>query len=594
MRPKHPSKAIPAAPPWLRPFTLALAALLLVSWFSGAAADPDMWWHLKTGEYICRQHQLPVPDPFAYTTAMGSPAPGELAMRHFNLTHEWLAQAIFYLVHAAAGFPGLVLFRASLLAGFCGLAGLVVYRRCGGFLRAVAAALGAGTVASAFSADRPFVFTFLLLAATVALLEWRRRLWLLPPLFLFWANCHGGFILGWVVLGAYAAESLWLRWRRGAQAGERELWLAGALALAASLLNPNGPRVVGVLLTYRGSPMQSALWEWQPPALWPLEPFSALLLAALAVMAWRRRAVRPADWLLLAAFVPAALMAVRNVVFIGFFAPLWIASYLPWKRLLPRAQYAAAGLLLALCGVAVARGGAFQLRAAEWKVPAGAADFLLRHRITGRLFNSYGFGGYLVWRLWPQQRVFIDGRALNESVFADHRRIIYNAGNTGGGSREELLEKYGVQAIVMPGFDYTSGAPFLLAPALADPRQSEWKLVYQDAQAFVFLRTPPAGRGDASLPAGAGRPGGAVRLARGTRSRPAAVRRRAGGPLHPHRHPRARAALAGLLPRSPGGRRRDRGPHALSPEYTQELWHNQQSAGGRSWLFPWRRPRPGR
>jgi len=59
-----------------------------------------------------------------------------------------------------------------------------------------------------FYLDRPYLITFLLLASTIAILETRRWMWLLPPLFLIWANCHGGFFLGWVVCGAYTAEAL--------------------------------------------------------------------------------------------------------------------------------------------------------------------------------------------------------------------------------------------------------------------------------------------------------------------------------------------------------------------------------------------------
>jgi hypothetical protein len=105
--------------------------------------------------------------------------------------------------------------------------------------------------------------------------------------------------------------------------------------------------------------------------------------------------------------------------------------------------------------------------------------------------NTYEFGGYLIWRLWPQERVFVDGRALNESVFQDYRRMSANADNTGGKSGEELLRDYGIEVIVMDGFEYTSGTPYLLPAALSDPKQTEWKLVYMDAQAVIYMRHPP-------------------------------------------------------------------------------------------------------
>ncbi|HEY1337628.1 MAG TPA: hypothetical protein VGF59_08970 [Bryobacteraceae bacterium] len=150
---------------------------------------------------------------------------------------------------------------------------------------------------------------------------------------------------------------------------------------------------------------------------------------------------------------------------------------------------AAAAVALA---IGVARGDFFQLRAAEWKYPSGAADFLLTHHVAEPIFNTYEFGGYLIWRLWPEDRVFIDGRALSESLFMDYIRILYNHdGSDGQASAAQLLDRYGVQAIVMNGFEYNNGLSYTLAPALADPSQTAWKLVYQDAQSMVFMRKPP-------------------------------------------------------------------------------------------------------
>jgi hypothetical protein len=201
------------------------------------------------------------------------------------------------------------------------------------------------------------------------------------------------------------------------------------------------------------------------------------------------------DWLLFGAFGAAALMAYRNMNLVGLAGPILIASYLPsWKRALPvAAEFLVGGLLLVGAGAGIARGSAFQLRAADWKYPSGAADFLLAHHVSAPMFNTYEKGGYLLWRLWPQERVFIDGRALNESVFQDYRRIIANANATGGKSGRELLDQYGIQVIVMNGFERNAGDPYVLAAILADPAQTEWKLVYQDAQAVIFMRHPPPG-----------------------------------------------------------------------------------------------------
>ena len=464
---------------------LALAAVLSLGWFSPEISDSDFWWHLKTGQYILEKHSLPVPDPFAYTTATAPLAySGEALTRHFNLTHEWLSQVAFYLAYRIAGFGGVVLFRAVLLTAFCALAGLVAYRRCGSFYWALAAAFTVATMAKPFAVDRPYIVTFLFLASTLAILEFQRYLWLLPPLFLLWANSHGGFFLGWLVLGAYGIET-WLLGRRAT------LWWSAA-AILVSGLNPNGFRIPQILLYYGNSYITAHLQEWARPRWQVVNGFTVLLFGAALVMLWARRRVRLVDWLLFPAFAVAALMAQRNTILIGLLAPILIASYFPWRPSLPPLAPFAAALLVMGGAIAASADSFFQLRAAEWKYPVGAADFLLDHHIPGPIFNTYEYGGYLIWRLWPEERVFIDGRSLSESVFQDYSRILFNLDDNAGPTARELVDRYGIQTIVMNTFEHREGYVYWLAPALAD-QPAEWKLVYSDPAAIVFMRQPPPG-----------------------------------------------------------------------------------------------------
>jgi hypothetical protein len=144
--------------------------------------------------------------------------------------------------------------------------------------------------------------------------------------------------------------------------------------------------------------------------------------------------------------------------------------------------------------VGTAQGRFFQLRAALWKFPSGAADFLLTRNISAPLFNTYEYGGYLMWRLWPQQRVFIDGRALNESVYRDYLQMLGSSGSSAADSRQarhQLLARYGIGVIVCNAFEYTTGTLYPMVLALADPAEIEWQLVYRDPQALVFVRHPP-------------------------------------------------------------------------------------------------------
>ncbi|MBS1874611.1 MAG: hypothetical protein JSU00_15455 [Acidobacteria bacterium] len=457
---------------------IALAAAALLGLFSTQIADTDFWWHLRTGQFIVEQHRLPVPDPFAFTTPDGA---------RFNLTHEWLAQALMYLVYAAGGFPAIVMTRAALLAAICGLAGWLAGRA--GVEAGVAAALATASVAVEFTADRPALLTFLFAGVFVAILEKRRCMWALPPIALVWANCHGGFFIGWVVLAAYCCDFR--------ATDRRKLWFVSAISIAVSLVNPNGVGVLPTLLQYRASEMQRNLVEWMPPSLWgPPYGFDILLYAAALVLILARKRVRPPHWILFAAFTIASLAAFRNILLMGVLAPMLIAEYWPSRIRIPKfAAWAPSAAAAVLLIAGFGKGASFQLRAADWTTPVAAADFLLANHLAGPIFNTYEQGGYLIWRLAPETRVFIDGRALSEQAYRDARAILFNDGSAADqitGPRAQLLERYGIQTVVMNAMDYVSGALYPLAIALANPA-SDWALVHESPQAVVFTRRPPAG-----------------------------------------------------------------------------------------------------
>lgn len=244
-------------------------------------------------------------------------------------------------------------------------------------------------------------------------------------------------------------------------------------------------------MTYRQSYLQQMLVEWSRPPLWgPPYGFPLLLWGSAAVLALAWRRVKLSDWILFAVFSAAALTAFRNIALVAFLAPVLIASYWPWRRALPALAAPAIAAALALALVAgVWQGKFFQLRAALWRFPEGAARFLVDHRITEPMFNTYEYGGYLLWRLWPRQKTFLDGRALNESVYKDYQRVIAESRPV----REQVLDRYGAGVIVVNAFEYTTGVVYPLVVSLADRAETGWQLVYHDPQALVFLRHPPPG-----------------------------------------------------------------------------------------------------
>jgi hypothetical protein len=473
---------------WSTYCLFALATIFLIGVFSTELADPDAWWHLATGRYIVTHRRLPVPDPFSYTSAIVPPAnSAEASTERFNLTHEWLAQVVWYGVEAGGGFGAVVLWKALLLTVLCATTGWVAWRRTGSTLWGVGAALAVSSLAIEFAHDRPSILTYVFTALFVGIFEQRGRLWLLPPLAIVWANCHGGFFLGWIVCFAYAAEAVLRR-----LPDRRRILIISGLTVLASGINPNGFGAIATVVRYRESSLQATLIEWSRADLWgPPYVFDVLLYSAALCLALSWRRVRIADWILFGAFGAAALLAFRNELLIGLLAPVLIAEYFPFARFrvpVRLVEYAGIACLALVVVWGAARGSFFQLRAAEWRYPRGAATFLRERVPDARIFNTYEYGGYLIWRGIP---VFIDGRALREAVFADYRKILGTP--AGDPLRKEALARYGVNAIVVNSFEYNAGALYAIVPALAQPAESEWKLVYDDPEALVFVREPAPG-----------------------------------------------------------------------------------------------------
>jgi hypothetical protein len=486
--------AVRQAPSWLHPAVLAAAAFTLLAWFTTSFRANDAWWHLEMGQYLLQHHRMPWPDPFNFATYLGGPAyPAEPSVRYFNLTHEWLAEVFFYPVYLTAGFGGVVLFRALILMTACAASGLMVWRRTSRFYASVLSGIAPAAVLYLGATDRPHLFTYLFVALFLVILDAGGPLWLLPVLSIVWANCHGGFVLGWVLVGAFCAAALYCRLRGKPPAGERQLWFWGVASILVSLLNPNGLGVITTILQYHRSQMLSVIAEWRPTVLWPPGGFVVLLVAGALVLLWTRGRARPVDLMLFALFGVAGVYAVRNIFLIGLFAPVVIATYLPWKsRPLPAAvEFAIAALIVGAGLARIAAGGAFQFYVFDVVRPAGAAEFLLQHRITGRIYNNLEHGGYLMWRLWPNNQMFVDGRLLNETVYRDYRLLTY--GIDAGKPPLQILDDYAIPTIVTTGFEYASGEPHMLMALLATPGQTVWKLVYKDATAAVFMRQPPPG-----------------------------------------------------------------------------------------------------
>ena len=254
----------------------ALFAIALLVIAVRHTTDPDLWWHLRTGEYILA-NGIPRTDVFSFTVP-----------DHRWVTHEWLTQVFMWLVFQAGGLTALMLVFALITA----LAFWLVYRRCSGrpYLAAFVVLLAAFAAAITWGA-RPQMFNLLLLGLFLSIVEGvrggvlsERAFWWLPPLTALWANLHSGYLLGVVLLAVYVVGESVPRWQAGgpglSRAAWRRLLLVTPLSFLAAVLNPNGYHLwIYPFETLGSGAMQSYIVEWRPPDLhvpifWP---FAALL-----------------------------------------------------------------------------------------------------------------------------------------------------------------------------------------------------------------------------------------------------------------------------------------------------------------------------
>jgi hypothetical protein len=459
------------------------------------ATDPDLWWHLRTGQWIVKTGLIPHSDPFSFTR-----------LGHVWVSHEWLSEVVFYELWRHGGAAALIVFSAIITtAGF-----MVLYLRCPGTRHWAAAATALGALASAPSwGVRPQMFTFTLASLLLWLLEAGenrpRLLFWIAPVFLLWLNLHAGFALGPALLLTYGIGLLIevavgnTSWQQA-----RPILLRVALLLVTCLvlvpLNPSGPQLYRYPLdTLRSPGMRSVISEWFSPDFhqWLYRPFLLVWLLVLTALATSRsrpkgRMIVP---LLLTSF--AALDAVRHIpIFVLVAMPVLAAALPPAvSGRVPIADGRRRGLRFRpqFVGSVVILLAAFAL--VKWvnlarnqhaneakQFPQKAVAFLQATGGPQNIFVYYDWGGYAIWKLYPEIRVFVDGRAdlyVGQQPGDDILQQFETAVQLRSGWRD-VLDRWKIEAVLVP-------PSCALAQGLRlDP---SWHTAFSDSEAVLLLRT---------------------------------------------------------------------------------------------------------
>ena len=461
--------------------------------------DPDLFWHLRYGEEILKTYKIPYENHFSFTF-----------LGYRAADSWWLSEVlIFWLVSKTGFFLPTLLFAAL---------GAVTFLAVGFWARVGKASAGAISGAAFFGAFvswqilglRPQTISLALLGLVFILLHqfWLGKrvklIFFLPLIFILWANLHTGFALGLILIWLFWSLELSriliqkyfklpkLEFPQLTPSRLKLLLGINALSTLGTLVNPYGIGLWQTIFNDAASPkIKNEILEWLAPNFHSeLGLLFLFYLFILVVLAWRTKIkIHPTRFLILGTFCFLALAAVRHIsVFVLLATPLLAEelSLLPWKKF----AFPYKNLALALFFLTFALVWAWQFFPRTFKAtrsgrnlaiiggyPYEAVEYLKKHP-QKRIFNEYGWGGFLIWQL-PQGKTFIDGRMPGwrkdgREIFGDYIKVVD-------------LEK-DLQEVL----DFWAVETFLISPdtPLAQYLKihSDWEERYRDETAVIFAR----------------------------------------------------------------------------------------------------------
>ena len=468
--------------------------------------DPDFYWHLKTGQWIWQNMALPHLDPFGVP-----PLPPPSPRTEFILTSYWLLQLILYAFYSLSGMWGIILFR-WIIAGFFLL---VCIRWTNVRLNSVRAVMVLGTVLllEYYFIERPQFISFvsfgILLVILFRFLEQRatRSLWstLVPLslLMILWSNMHGGFLIGQSIL-IYCVIAEGMKFFHGSLApmplrDYRILFISSVTALGASFVNPNALNLIKYLPIIFDSSyyvntnnleefsLLAYFRETTDYAVFFYGASIALTFAAL-VLSEHRKNITWAGIL-----AGTAFMGCQHMRLMPFFL---VSAMLFLTKFVETENFAVKGRLILYSMLAVTtvycvrdefprifeatRSGLVPVQ----QFPVKAADFIASNNINGNIYTNMLWGGYMIWRAGPENKIFYDGRSLSiqrAQEYDQSRIIALNQRSYWKG----LFDEYNIRVAVLPIYE-VDGTPDLLTQSIYSDK--EWTLVFADERDAVFVR----------------------------------------------------------------------------------------------------------
>ena len=506
---------------------LALLAVLIFSPLSvRLLGDAGIGWHIRTGQQILATHSIPRVDPFS-STMVGRPW----------FAWEWLYDLPVGQLEARMGLNGVVWFTAVVIAAVFAVMFRLLVIRGANLLVALIFVLLAVSASTIHFLARPHVLSWLFTLIWFWILDSseqecsgergghaQRRLWLLPALTLLWVNVHGGFLLGFALLGIFWLAAVWecthippdrieeaLRRIAARKRAAQLLWV-GLLSAAASLVNPYGWKLHAHIYSYVSDRfLMDHIEEFQSPNFHGIAQkcFLALLLVAIAALVARGRELPLSHSLTALLAVGSGLYASRNIpassILLAMVAAPLVGKSLD-RQFLTRMTVVDSGLrghvspilaaILTFCIAANGgRVGSSRVMDAHFdprRMPVAAVDFLDRiinprqgpvdQRanvdlvvVQGPILSPDYWGGYLIYRLSPKMRVVVDDRHdfYGAEFFKSYLKLVH-----GEPGWEDFLQQHPTGCVLAP-------TASTLATILI--QSGRWRAIYGDEVATIFV-----------------------------------------------------------------------------------------------------------
>ena len=500
--------------PSLQDVIFLVVFLFLIVAGKDLLSDADTAWHIGIGRYILETGTIPDTGIYSYTAA-----------KMPWMAHEWLTELIFAAIHKVAGLNGIVLLAALAIAFTNSILFSFLLSRGINTVLALILTIAAIAVTSVHWLARPHILSMPILLSWYIVLEayrlrGKRYIYLLPLVSVVWVNLHGGFMAGLLLIAVYwlgsLAEFFFSKDEKVRSDQKKNVIIygkVGLLAVAAAMVNPHGYKALLFPFRIMGQELNvGKIDEWLSPNFHGFLPYEYLLLALIVVLGfsllrfgfieaglvilWTHLSLHSVRYGPIFAIIVIPIMAIRLEALMkdaregGNSLIRGLSAY---SERLQQTSSAMKGhvlqivIILSVTAITMAGGRVFGTPFLKHefdnkKLPVEAVEFAEKNKIQGRLFNTYHFGGYLIYKGFPKEGVFVDGRADMYDEFLKNYFDVMDLKP----EWKEILDRFDIAWMMI-----TANSP--LSVLLLET--GNWNLVYADKVANVFVRRGPLNAG---------------------------------------------------------------------------------------------------